>query len=99
MVGWWFSQSTLVSSTNKSDHHYIAEIFFKVTLNTIALTSTRVLLEKHFYIIIDFDIKISILSFFLSVQKVEFVTASWLKILQYTVILELSITTIQFFIE
>ena len=29
---------TLISSTNKSDHHDIAEILYKVALNTIALT-------------------------------------------------------------
>jgi hypothetical protein len=29
---------TPVSSTNKTDHHYITEIFLKVALNTITLT-------------------------------------------------------------
>jgi hypothetical protein len=33
-----FFPVSLVSSTNKTDHHDITEIFFKVTLNTIALT-------------------------------------------------------------
>jgi hypothetical protein len=36
-TGWWFSQGTLVSSTNKIDCHEIAEIFLKVALNTISL--------------------------------------------------------------
>ena len=36
--GWWFSRGTLVSSTNKTDHHDIAEILLKVALNTITLT-------------------------------------------------------------
>jgi hypothetical protein len=31
-TGWWFSP---VSSTNKTDHHAIAEIVLKVGLNTI----------------------------------------------------------------
>jgi len=35
----WFSPSTLVSSTNKIDHHDITEILLKVALNTNNLTS------------------------------------------------------------
>ena len=31
----WFSLGTPVSSTIETDHHYIAEILLKVTLNTI----------------------------------------------------------------
>ena len=34
----WFSLGTLVSSTNKTDRHDIAEILLKVVLNTITLT-------------------------------------------------------------
>ena len=34
----WFSPRTLVSYTNKTDHHVITEILLKVTLNTITLT-------------------------------------------------------------
>ena len=34
----WFFLCTLVSSTNKSDHHDITEILLNVTLNTITLT-------------------------------------------------------------
>ena len=33
----WFSSGTLVSSTNKTDCHYIAEILLKVVLNIITL--------------------------------------------------------------
>jgi hypothetical protein len=36
-AGWWFSPSTLVSSTNKTDGHDITEILLKVALNTITL--------------------------------------------------------------
>jgi hypothetical protein len=35
---WWFSAGTLVSSTNKTDCHDIAEILLKVVLNTIKQT-------------------------------------------------------------
>ena len=34
-TGRWFSPCTPVSSTNKTDHHDIAEILLKVALNTI----------------------------------------------------------------
>ena len=33
--GWWFSQSTPASSTNKTDCHNITEILLKVALNSI----------------------------------------------------------------
>ena len=36
-IGRWFSPGTLVSSTNKNDHHYITELLLKVALNTINL--------------------------------------------------------------
>ena len=36
--GEWFSLGTLISSTNKTDRHDIAEILLKVALNTINLT-------------------------------------------------------------
>ena len=39
-AGRWFSLGTLVSSTNKTDRHDIAEILLKVGLNTITLTHT-----------------------------------------------------------
>jgi hypothetical protein len=38
VAGWWFSPDTLVSSTNKTYHHDIAEILLKVALNTLTLT-------------------------------------------------------------
>ena len=41
MSGQWFSPGTPVSSTNKTDHHDIAEILLKVALNTIAITLTQ----------------------------------------------------------
>jgi len=36
-AGQWFSSGTLVSSTNKTDHHDITEILLKVALNTTTL--------------------------------------------------------------
>ena len=36
----WFSLGTLVFSTNKIDHHDIAEVLLKVLLSTIILTLT-----------------------------------------------------------
>jgi hypothetical protein len=41
MSGWWFSTSTPVSSTNKTDRHDLAEILLKVALNTIKPNQTR----------------------------------------------------------
>ena len=38
MAALWFSPDTPVSSTNKTNHHDIAEILLKVALNTITLT-------------------------------------------------------------
>jgi hypothetical protein len=38
-TGRWFSQGPTVSSTNKTDHHDIAEILLKVALNTIKQTN------------------------------------------------------------
>jgi hypothetical protein len=37
-TGWWFSPGPPVSSTNKTDRHYITEILLKVALNTIKPT-------------------------------------------------------------
>jgi hypothetical protein len=37
-TGRWFSPVTPVSSTNKTDHHNIAEIWLKVALNSITIT-------------------------------------------------------------
>ena len=41
-AGWWFSPSTPVSSTNKTDRHDITEILLKVALNTINLNPTSI---------------------------------------------------------
>jgi hypothetical protein len=38
VTGRWFSPGTPVSSTNKTDSDYIAEILLKVALNTIKQT-------------------------------------------------------------
>ena len=37
-TGLWFSSGTLVSSTNKTDHHDIAEILLRMALNIINQT-------------------------------------------------------------
>ena len=37
MTGQWFSLGTLLSCTNKTDHHNIAEILLKVALSTLTL--------------------------------------------------------------
>ena len=34
----WLFPGTPVSSTNKTDHHYITEMLYKVVLNTKTLT-------------------------------------------------------------
>ena len=39
-TGRWFSPGSLVSSTNKTDHHDITEILLKVALSKITLTLT-----------------------------------------------------------
>jgi len=38
-TGWWFSLGPPVCSTNKTDHHDIAEILLKVGLNIIKQTN------------------------------------------------------------
>ena len=51
MVGQWFPLSTRVSSTNKTDRHYIPEIFLKVALSTKTITKSWILGEtssEHF---------------------------------------------------
>jgi hypothetical protein len=47
----WFSPGTLVSSTNKTDHHNITEILFKVAWNTITLNPFCTILNAmlHMY--------------------------------------------------
>jgi hypothetical protein len=46
-AGWWFSQGTPVSSTNKTDSHYITEKLLKVALNTIKPKTKIYLLKPH----------------------------------------------------
>ena len=48
MTGQWFSQGTLVSSTNKTDHHDITEILLKVALSTMNQTKPHVDLHDLF---------------------------------------------------
>jgi hypothetical protein len=40
-TGRWFSPGTPVSSTNKTDHHYITDILLKVALDTITQPHTQ----------------------------------------------------------
>jgi len=46
-TGRWFSPSTWVSSTNKTNRHNITEILFKVALNTITLTPNPIMLLRY----------------------------------------------------
>jgi hypothetical protein len=39
--GTWFSAGTLVSSTNKTDHHDITEMLLKVALSIIKQTNKQ----------------------------------------------------------
>jgi hypothetical protein len=41
VTGWWFSPGPPISSTNKTNHHDIAEILLKVALNTIKQTNKQ----------------------------------------------------------
>jgi hypothetical protein len=43
VTGRWFSLGTLISSTNKTDHHDITELLLKVVLNTITLAYFQVI--------------------------------------------------------
>ena len=48
VTGRWFFSGTLGSSTNKTEHHDIAEISLKVTLNTITSSSScRARFQMH----------------------------------------------------
>ena len=52
LAGWWFSPGTPVSSTNKTAGHYIAEILFKVVLNTITpVTQLKRTMQKYIYMV------------------------------------------------
>ena len=42
-AGRWFSQGTMVSSTNKANRHDISEILLKVALNIITLTINHII--------------------------------------------------------
>ena len=46
-TGQWFSPGPLVSSTNKTDHHYLTEMLLKVAFNTIKQTNKQQ--SYHFY--------------------------------------------------
>jgi hypothetical protein len=48
-TGQWFSPGTLVSSTNKTECHNIAEILLKVALNTITLTLDWKLVHLEYF--------------------------------------------------
>ena len=48
-TGQWFSPGISVSYTNKTDHHDIAEILLKVTLNTTSDLSIFFFIEKSQY--------------------------------------------------
>jgi hypothetical protein len=51
-TGWWFSQGTPVSSTNKTDCHDITEILLKVALNSIKQTNIILFIFRipHMYV-------------------------------------------------
>jgi hypothetical protein len=46
-AGQWFSPGTLVSSTDKTDHHDITEILLKVALNDIRQTNKQTFYNKR----------------------------------------------------
>jgi len=56
VTGWWFSLGTVESSTNKTDHHVMAEILLNMALNTITLLMEINVLSTDCYIIIKRDI-------------------------------------------
>ena len=78
-TGGWFSPATPVSSTNKSDHHDIAEILLKVVFSTINLTlKTDIIvficcfimcLTSHWQII--FSIRINLLILTISLPEIK----------------------------
>jgi heme/copper-type cytochrome/quinol oxidase subunit 4 len=51
-VGLWFSPRTSVSSTNKTNRHYIIDIVLKVALNTITLTQVLFLFFFFFDLVL-----------------------------------------------
>ena len=61
-AGQWFSPGTLVSSTNKTDRHDVAEILFKMVLSTINQTISLLQIRniKHlskYYVLIPWYVK------------------------------------------
>ena len=51
-AGRWFYPGPTVSSTNKTDHHDIAEILLKMTLNTIIKIYNKSIIKKTLIVII-----------------------------------------------
>jgi hypothetical protein len=49
VAGQWFSLGPLLSSTDKTDHHDIAEILLNVALNTIKPTNQLERLKTFFF--------------------------------------------------
>jgi hypothetical protein len=85
----WFSLCTPVSSTNKTDHHDIAEILLKVTLNTITLTPPylfhhwqmktcfiKMIKEKWFFFLWKVDIQYNIVKYFFLFFWVVFIQSN-----------------------
>ena len=52
-AGRWFSPGTPVTSTNKTDHHDIAEILLNVALSTITLSTHFFNLDEYMCINVD----------------------------------------------
>ena len=50
----WFSPGIPVSSNNKTDRHDIAEMLWKVMLNTITLTLLSAVTHQEYWIILTF---------------------------------------------
>jgi len=48
VIGRWFSSGPAVSSTNKTDPHYISEILLKVALNTIKQTNKQTCYQSDY---------------------------------------------------
>jgi hypothetical protein len=65
VTGRWFSPGTLVSSTNKTDHHDIAEILLKVVLTTITIRLSLHVQNKY----CEFNFICCILIFMISIQS------------------------------
>jgi hypothetical protein len=57
--GWWFSPGTPASSTTKTGHHDIAEIFLKVALKTKNQSINQSIFLIFFQYVMDTSIPIS----------------------------------------